>query len=484
MALRRIVIVGGGISGLTAAYHLTRGPRPPQVTVLEAGAAPGGWVGSAAIAGYRVDTGPEALLARMPAVQALLADLGLDEARRAPQGSAFIWARGALRPLPQSSVFGVPNKLMPLLRSGLVGPLGVLRAGADLVLPRPRRLPPDPTIAQVLLPRFGSQVFANMIEPLLGGVHAGDARRLSVRSAVPEVAAAVSGRRSIYLALRGREPRTGSGPALIGFEGGIEQLVSAVAQAVRAVPSAEIRCGTRVWRLDPLSPGGYRVTTEQGAELLADDVVLAVPAPVAAALLAETAPDAAAAAAAIPHIGVATLVLAYAPSQIANPLAGTGFLVPPADGRLLVGCTWLTSKWAHLRPADGAPEKVLIRCMVGRDGQQSWQDLDDEALLAAVRRELAESMGIHEPPEAVSIRRMPGAMPQYVAGHADRVAAIDAALVHRPGLHVIGSSFRGVGMASCITHAGLLAARMTSSMTAPNTTPSPDSPVVAHRGTR
>jgi oxygen-dependent protoporphyrinogen oxidase len=200
------------------------------------------------------------------------------------------------------------------------------------------------------------------------------------------------------------------------------------------------------------TPSGYRVDlSAAGAPggLEADDVVLAVPAHVATRLLAPLAPAAAAAASAVEHTGVATLTLVYPRSALRRPMTGTGFLVPPVDRRLLVGCTWLSSKWPDL-----ADDRVaLIRCMVGRDGDASWAELDDAALLAAVRTELAASMGIVDAPSQVLVRRMPLAMPQYTVGHADRLAAIDGDLARCAGLHVTGAGYRGAGLASCITAA-------------------------------
>ena len=177
-----------------------------------------------------------------------VADLGLDDDLRPPSGrGAYLWSKGALRP-PAGSMFGVPDRLWPLLRSGLVGPLGFVRAGADLVLPRPARPGTDPTIEQLLRPRFGRQVFENLIEPMLGGVHAGRASRLSARSAVPEVMALAAGRRSLYLALRTRRraaapaaaPLAGTSrppaAALISLEGGLVRLVDALRASVEAAP--------------------------------------------------------------------------------------------------------------------------------------------------------------------------------------------------------------------------------------------------------
>ena len=469
VGVRHVAVVGGGVSGLATAYRLTRTGDPGVgdlgVTVLEAEPRLGGKVAEADVGGIVVDTGPDALMVRSPAALRLVTELGLEDSLRPPSGAgAFLWSRGRLRPLPPGSVFGVPDKLIPLLRSGLLDPLGFVRAGADLVLPR-RDGEGDPTIEQLLRPRFGRQVYERLVEPLLGGVHAGRAGRLSARSAAAEVMALAAGHRSLYLALRERKRKATGGPpprpALMSLVGGLPRLVGALAEAVDAA-GADLRTGAKVREIAPRD-GRYLLSGDGFEPLWADDVVITTPAWAAADLLRPAAPAAADALARIEYVGVATVIMAYPRTALPPGLRGTGFLVPPVEGKLLVGCTWLTEKWPHL--VEGAPgaasradAPVLIRAMVGRDGDQAWVGLDDDALLAAVRAELADAMGLHAEPSAVSIRRMPAAMPQYTVGHADRLAAIDAALEGLPGVRVTGAGYRGVGLAGCITQAEAAAA--------------------------
>lgn len=448
---RHVVVIGGGVSGLATAYRLLQGPDAPEITVLEAAPRLGGKIATATVAGLPVDTGPDSLLVRMPAVRSLLEDLGLADQIEGPAPSgAYVWTRGALRPLPPASLFGVPERLLPLLTSGLVTPWGLLRAGADLVLPR-RELPADPTIAELLRHRLGGQVFDRLVDPMLGGVHAGRADRLSARSAVPEVMALLDGARSVYLTMRRREKKPASGPALVSLPGGMGRLLDTL---VAACARADLRTDAVVTSIRATVDGRYAVTLADSTVLPADDVVLTTPAYVTAALLAEVAPDAAPPLASIEYVDVATVMLSYRRDQVAHPLDRTGFLVPPVDGRLLVGCSWLTSKWGHL----AHDTRVVVRAMVGRDGDARWTSMSDDELVAAIHAELVEAVGVTSAPSEVHIQRWPAAMPQYTVGHADRLAAIDAALAAVPGIHVTGAAYRGVGLAGCISQAARVAA--------------------------
>jgi protoporphyrinogen/coproporphyrinogen III oxidase len=442
-----VVVVGGGVSGLATAYFLDRATdQDVDVTVVEGGGRLGGKVLTQQIAGHPVDAGPDALLIRVPAMRALLDDLGLANAVVGPGAKgAFVWSRGRLRPLPPSSLFGVPRKLLPLLRSGLLSPMGVARAGLDLVLPR-RRVAEgrDISVGELLRPRFGSQVFSRLVDPLLGGVHAGRADLLSARSTVPEIVALAHRSRSIYLGgRRASSQPAAAGPALVTLEGGLSRLVEALAASLD-----DVRLDAHVDAVQRKGEG-YVLQLAGGGELAADAVVLATPAFVSAELLAEIAPEAAAAASAVPYADVASLTLVYAREALTRDLDGTGFLVPPEEGLLLVGCSWLPAKWMHL--AD--PTTVLIRGMVGRYGDQRFLTMDDEELVARVHGELVRTMGMGALPLEAHVQRWPRAMPQYTVGHQDRLDQLDRALGSLPGLYVIGAAYRGVGLASCVGQA-------------------------------
>ena len=446
----QVVIVGGGISGLATAHyiHSHLGDKV-QLTLVEGGSQLGGKVANQEFSGHLVDTGPDAVLVRAPAMAALLQDLGLGEQIVAPAAlGAHVWSRGKLRRLPSGTLFGIPDRLLPLLRSGLMSPAGLARAALDLVLPRRHTSAPDPSIADLVSPRLGSQVFDRLVEPLLGGVHAGRAAELSARSTAPDIVALARKNRSLYLGLRKMRrhapPATGA-PVLVTLTGGLGRLVEAL---VARLAGDDLRLGSAA-RVIARVGTGYRVDLAGGQSISADAVVLATPAFVTARLLADLMPDAATVLAEIPYVDVATIWLAYPRSAVGRPLDGTGFLVPPQEGKFLVGCTWSSAKWPHL--ADD--NLVLIRCMVGRRGDRRWLDMDDETMVNRVHDELVEAMGLTAGPNHQSIQRWPQAMPQYLMGHQDRLDALDAAIHHLPGLHLTGAAYRGVGLASCVADA-------------------------------
>jgi oxygen-dependent protoporphyrinogen oxidase len=320
------------------------------------------------------------------------------------------------------------------------------------VLPRRRHDSDDPSIADLVVPRLGSQVFDRLVEPLLGGVHAGRAAELSARTTVPEISALARNNRSLYLGLRKlrrHAPPSSGGPVLITLAGGLGRLVDTL---VERMGEADLRLDSAVRRVER-DGSGYRVDLADGTNVAADVVVLATPAFVTAELLTDLCPEASTVLEQVPYVDVATIWLAYPRSAVGRPLDGTGFLVPPEEGKLLVGCTWSSAKWPHL--SDDA--LVLIRCMVGRRGDRRWLGMDDEALVRGVHDELVEAMGMTESPVHQSIQRWPLAMPQYLVGHQDRLEALGDAMRGEPGVFLTGAAYRGVGIASCVADAGRIA---------------------------
>ncbi len=437
--------MGGGVSGLATAYWLAV-EHGVDVVVLEAGDRLGGKVSTQDLAGMPVDTGPDAFLSRGPDLAELVARLGLADEVVAPlPGGASIWSRGRMHPIPRFGAFGIPDRMRPMLRSRLLSPVGIARAGLDIVRPR-TVLGADPTVAEVLRPRLGREVVERLVQPLLGGVHAGSVDRLSARSTVPEVLAIAGSQRSLMLALRHRRrstpaPTTPPAPPLVSLRGGLGRLVGALVDAVgrdRLVTGAP---ATGLHR----TADGWRVETP-AVDVVADTVVLAAPAHAVAELVAAGAPELAAELRGIEYVDVATVTLAL-PQDEVGELTGTGFLVPPVEGAMLVGCTWLTSKWPHLAGGD----TVLLRCMVGRDGDDRWTTMDDAELVAAVRADLARAMRLSATPTATLVQRWHRAIPQYLVGHADRLERLERLVPD--GIHLTGAAYRGSGLAACVAGA-------------------------------
>jgi oxygen-dependent protoporphyrinogen oxidase len=354
-----------------------------------------------------------------------------------------------------------------LLRSGLLSPLDVLRAGLDLILPR-TQLPVDPSVGELVRARFGDQVCERLVAPMLSGAHAGRIDELSARSAVPEIEALARTHRSLYAALLGQQrggPRQ-TGPAFTTLDGGLGRLIDGLATALAG---CDVRLGTAVRALERTG-AGYRLQLAGGAALEADAVVLAVPAYVAADLVEAIAPAITGALRDVRYCDIASVTLAYPRHAITRPLDATGFLVPPIEGRLLVGCTWLSAKWPPLAGHRVAP----IRCLIGGNGDPG-ASLPDEELVRRVHVELVEAMGLAAAPMEAVVARWPRAIPQYTVGHQDRLDRIDNLLAGMPGVYLTGAGYRGASLARCVAQAHQTA-RSVASVLAPSRSPERTAP--------
>lgn len=446
----RVAVVGGGITGLAAAYFLQRAGA--DVTLLEAGDRLGGKIRTQELGGVPVEAGPDTFLARVPEAVELCRELGLGDELVAPAtGKAFLFIGGRLRPLPERHVLGVPTALRPLLRSRVLSPAGAARAALDVVLPR-SRYGDDPSVADVVGRRMGRQVVDRLVDPLVGGIHAGRADRLSLASTARPLADAAARSRSLALGLRSRSrsggPTTGpDGPVFLAVAGGLERLVDRLRQVL--TDKTDIRVATAVTGLER-TESGWRLACRPGPPVEVDACVVTTPAPLAARLVENVAPTAASQIAGIRYASVAVTTLAYQPAALPGPLEGSGYLVPRVEGRLHTACTFSTTKW----PALTGSGLVLVRVSAGRDGDDRPAQLDDGELVARLHGEVAEAIGARAAPVASLVTRLPGSFPQYDVGHAARVEAIDAALASAaPGVVVAGAAYRGLGIAACIGQA-------------------------------
>lgn len=449
-----VAVVGGGIAGLAAAHELADLPDV-EVTVLEASGRLGGKVRTEPFAGVDLDTAPDAFLARRPEAITLCEELGLADELVAPATtSAMVWTRGRLRRLPAGLVLGVPTRMGALARSRVLSPVGLVRAAVEPLLPG-RPLDADEAVGALARRRLGVEAAERLIDPLLGGINAGDTTRLSLDAVAPQLAAAARRSASLVRGCRGLAPpahRNGAAPPVfLTLPGGLGRLVGALEARLHEA-GVTLCVDQAVHSLERRPDGRFRLGTGPGegpdsGEVMADAVVLAVPAYVAAPLLAGSVPDAAAALAAVDHATVALVALAYERAAVPVPLDGSGFLVPRSEGLVMTACSWSSSKWAHL--AD--PGRVLLRVSAGRHGDERAAHLDDDELTARLQVELFETMGIRGRPEDVRVTRWPLGFPQYAPGHRDRMAVVTQRLEDDlPEVALAGALLGGIGLPACI----------------------------------
>jgi oxygen-dependent protoporphyrinogen oxidase len=478
-----VVIVGGGIAGLAAAYFLR--DEPVEVTVLEGSPRLGGKLTASEVAGVSVDAGAEALLRRRPEGTDLISSVGLGERLVLPGTTASaIWSRGALHPLPSRQFMGVPADLDGLAASGVLSAAGLARARQDLELPATPR-DGDVPVAAYVGARFGPELVDRLVDPLLGGVYAGRSEELSFEATLGPLASAAGSHRSLAEAVESLLPappaRPGAdAPARPAVFTTLTDGLGALPAAVAAASGATVRTRARVRELTRTATG-WRLVVGSAAdpeEIQADAVVLALPARPASRLLSGVpgASAAAAALAAIEYASMAIVTLAYPRSRFpaaqgsasnsgGGPLR-SGYLVPAVEGRAVKAVTFSTIKWPHLaeRPGggrtDGGEPIDIVRCSIGRIGEEGVLQRDDADLVALAAAELADQTGSQGPPVDSRVTRWGGGLPQYTVGHLDRVATIGAAVGAQPGLAVCGAAYAGIGIPACIATADSAAQRV------------------------
>jgi oxygen-dependent protoporphyrinogen oxidase len=441
----RVVVVGGGVAGLTAAYRLRRAEPSVDVVVLEASEAVGGRLRTAAVGDLELEAGPDSFVARKPWAVDLCRELGLELSTPGASG-AFVWTDHGLEAMPPTAL-GVPADLDALARWPGLSRAGRLRALSDVVRrARPRA---GETLGGLLRRRLGDEATDGLVAPLLGGLFAGDVDRLGVAETFPELATweRVYGGllRGARAALRSA---AGAGPMFLRPPSGVGALPSALADAigVERVRTASVAASIEA------EPPGFAVVGPEGARHAADAVVLATPAFAAATLLRGLAPDAVRELEAIRSVSTAVVLLVY-PEGTADALPdATGFVVP-AGRAPMTAATFLSRKWPD--PRFGT--RAVLRCFVGADGSEDVLDAPDGDIVEAVGRHLAALLSLPERAEASAVVRWPRSMPQYEVGHLARVEAVERALP--PGIVVAGNAYRGVGVADAVRSASEAAER-------------------------
>lgn len=463
---KRIVIAGGGITGLSAAFYLKKQCEdlriPVEITIVEKSDRLGGRIRTLYRDGFVIEKGPDSFLARKIPIIRLVEELGLEDQLVATNPNAktnYILHRGKLHAMPLGLVLGIPTAVAPFMKTGLISPLGKLRAAMDLLLPR-RGVDEDESLGGFIRRRLGQEVLDHITEPLLAGIYAGDTQSLSLSATFPQFKQIERKHRSLILGMLAAKkdtpkldglPEIARKSLFLTFKQGLSTLVD---QLERSLPGVRIVTGLGIERLTN-DGEGYVMKLTDGTELQADGLIMALPAYEAARLLADV-PEAEALEQ-VAYASVANIALAYNKADVGRSLGGSGFVVPRKEERLITACTWSSSKWQHAAPEG----KVLLRTYVGRSTDQEWLQLSEQQLIDGVRADLKETMGITAEPEFVEISRCLRSMPQYPVGHRERLAKLNERLQQRkPGLLLCGAGYEGVGIPDCVQQGRTAAERV------------------------
>jgi protoporphyrinogen/coproporphyrinogen III oxidase len=445
-----VAVIGGGISGLAAAYELAQHGVP--FVVYDRAARLGGVIQTERAGGYTIDAGPDALLTQKPAALALCRALGLGD-RLHPQlaRETFVVRNGRLRRLPDASIMGIPTRWMPFVTTGAFSLRGKLRMAADAALPA-RAGDADESIASFIGRRFGREAVDYLAEPLLAGIHGGDPARLSMRAAFPRFLELEAAHRSVILGLQRRARSRGGSPSpvpalppFVALPDGMRELVTTL---TAALPEGTLWPGVGVERID-YAAGEYELRLTTATRTRVPAVVIAAPPPAVARLAHRVDANVATLAGRIQMASVVTVAVGLARSAVRHPLQGTGFVVPRREGLHVRAVSWMSSKWGNRAPAD----RVLLRAFLGGALDARAIDLDDDTLIGYALADMGRILGIGGAPELVRVYRWRNATPQLEVGHLDLMREIDRRLAAHPGLFVSASGFRGTGIADCVADA-------------------------------
>jgi oxygen-dependent protoporphyrinogen oxidase len=556
---RKILVAGGGITGLSTAFYLAKIAREQgwdcEITVAEANERFGGKINTLRRDGFVIEKGPDSFLSRKTPIIDLTQELGLEgelEGQNPQSKKTYILRRGRLHPMPGGLVLGIPTQLKPFISTRLLSLPGKLRAGLDWVLPR-REGEADESLGGFLTRRLGREVLTGIAEPLLAGIYAGDTHSLSLLATFPQfreaerahgslIRGTLAGRKQTEAAAKAAVAKAAAGvgaaaeagavgagatsvaggavvsearragvssgaktdgaganpmePAasdsasnlatdpvaklvrssmFLTYRGGLATLVEALLAALER-EGVRMRSGRGLKAINRMGgavtggrvgmtdvdghgdrdhqgelgdgsgqEGGYEASFDDGGTERFDAVVLSLPTFSIARLL-DTVP-AVKALADIPYVSVANVILAFSAADVTDRLDGSGFLVPRTEGKFITACTWTSSKWLHTAP----PDKLLLRCYIGRSGAEDWLAMSDDELVARVRADLKGMLGLEAVPLFHEITRLPKSMPQYPVGHLDRVrAAREQLAAAMPGVAIAGAGFHGVGLPDCI----------------------------------
>lgn len=449
----KTVIIGGGISGLAAAYYLQEfAGEDTGYLLLETSTRLGGKIISNTSKGFLVEGGPDSFLTQKSVTLDLCRALGLGDqligSNQTATPSTYVLSNGRLHPMPEGMMLMAPTMILPILRSRLISWPGKLRMGMEIFIRRAKGTS-DESLASFVRRRLGSELLNKIAGPLMAGIHAGDPERLSLRSTFPMFAEMEQAHGSLVLGMMKRKKAQASRPSsarppsmFTTLAGGLQQLPDAIASRLN---SRRVRLNCRVQSL--LSDGDrYRVVLSDGSSMMADNIVFTTPAYVTAEIVQQLDPILAETLRSIRYVSTATVSLGFRRSELTCPLNGFGFIVPASEGRRINACSWSSVKFSDRAPDDC----VLMRVFVGGALAEDLAELDEAALIDLARIELREILGITATPVLARAYRWNKSNPQYEVGHSALIAEVHRLAESHPGLHLAGAAYRGSGIPDCI----------------------------------
>lgn len=460
--MNRLVIVGGGIAGLSAAYYAAKKIPDAQITLIESSGHWGGKISTDRVAfddgadAFIIEGGPDTFLATKPWGVALCNELGLADRLHGTnphQKNTYVLNKGRLLPLPDGLAMMIPTNVQAILKSGLVSWFSKARMGLDFLIPA-KTISEDESLGTFVSRRLGREAYENLIEPLMSGIYAGDGDQLSLASTFPylrdlEVKYGSLARGALQMRKQSNGKAVqGSRSAFLTPTTGLAEIVEALVDHLQN-NNVDLRLNTSATQVTNYQLR-YLLDMEDGSTLDCDAIILATPAYVSGKLLASFDPALASVLESIDYASTATVSLAYWQSDLPRDLDGYGYVIPRREGRKALACTWTSTKFPHRAPEGYA----LIRVFVGRAGQDiPWSE---QELLELATEELRLTLGIHAEPLLLRVFMFDKAMPQYNLGHPEKLRQIDAALEKHPGLALAGNGYRGIGIPDCI-HSGEVA---------------------------
>ena len=451
-AMKKIVIIGGGITGLATAFYLQEYARGAvDYTLIESTPRLGGKIASAHENGFIIEGGPDSFLAQKTAMLDLCRTLRLDDqliGSNSAERTTYVWSRGRLHPIPEGMMLMAPTMVLPFLRSRLISWPGKVRMGMEMFIPK-RVKDEDESLASFVRRRLGAEALDKIAAPLMAGIFAADPEKLSLQSTFPRIPEMEKKHGSLLRGMMEKkraQARHGSQhkcpPMFMSLYGGLQDLTDAIFAQLHP---KSFRLNCRVLTVRPHADQ-YRIALSDGSCILADDVIFATPAYVTADLIQQIDPALASKLRAIRYVSTATVSLGFKRSDIIHPLNGFGFVVPHSEKRKITACSWSSVKFNHRAPDDCA----LIRVFVGGARAESLAEQDEAALVHLARQELHAIMGITATPVLTKAYRWHRGNPQYELGHRARITEIEQIAAWHPGLHLAGAAYHGAGIPDCI----------------------------------